>query len=96
MEEQPNQLLTIKLDGKVVAEATLVIYDAASAWLAFQESFAMLSSVIVGEFFNTMRVACHEDLKAERGPQGIMIDLNMGPKPTIYVPESNGHGLRTV
>lgn len=74
--EQP--LLRVVLDGEIVAEANLVIHDPARAWEAFQEAFPTLAEGVVGELFNTMRVACHPALLAERGPQGIHINLLSG------------------
>lgn len=70
-----TNFLKIVLDGEVVAEAVLRIYDPQAAWLTFQEGFAEISPHLVGEVFNTVRVATHPDLQAVLGEQGIVIDL---------------------
>ena len=85
-----NPLLTIRLDGQVVAEATLVVHDGPGAWKAFQAAFANVAPFMVGEIFNTMRVACDPELRAEMGPQGMTIDLNTVATPQIVIP-TNGH-----
>ena len=68
-------LLSIKLNGEVVAEATLIVHDAGKAWYAFLEAFPEANHLIAGEVLNTMRIACHDDLWEKQGAQGIVIDL---------------------
>ena len=80
MEGDETPLLRISLDGEVGAEAILHIYDGRRAWTAFQEAFANLAPYVVGELFNTVRIACHGELQAERGSQGIIIDLESGSR----------------
>ena len=75
MEEPENPLLRIMFNGDLVAEANLVVYDGLAAWTAFVEAFANISPSIVGELFNTVRVACHPETRELMGPQGITIAL---------------------
>ncbi len=67
-------LLKVKLDGELVAEATLQVYNSPAAWLAFQKAFDWLAPMVVfNELTNTVRLACEGDPTA--GEQGITIDL---------------------
>lgn len=72
MTEAP--LIQVKLDGELVAEATLRVYDNSAAWLAFQRAFEWLAPMVVyNELTNTVRLACKG--AATAGEQGITIDL---------------------
>ncbi len=89
MEQVDAPLLKIVLDGEVVAEAVLSVYDADKAWFAFCQGFQGIAPELVGEVFNTVQVATHESMRNVVGPQGIVIDLWTKPKPQLYVPEGN-------
>ena len=86
-----TNLLKISMDGEVVAEALLTVYDADATWRAFQDAFANLAPLLVGEIFNTVRVACDTDLSKQLGPQGITIDLRTSAVPQLVIPSPNGH-----
>ena len=91
-EQEPWPLLTILVDGKVVAEAPLHVYDGGAAWTAFQDVFPQLAPLLVGEFFDSMRYACNPALvKAPNAPRGMRVELHTQAKPQLYVP--NGSGL---
>ena len=69
-------LLRISLDGEVVAQSMLEIFDGPAAWRAFCKGFEWVAPMVVyNELMNTMRVACDPGLLAEQGPQGIAIEL---------------------
>ncbi len=69
-------LLRITVNGEDVAVANLCISNGPLAWRAFLDSFANLAPVLVGEVFNTMRIACDPELHERLGPQGVVIDLD--------------------
>lgn len=94
MEQVDAPLLKIVLDGQVVAEAVLRVYDCEKAWFAFCQGFQGLSAELVGEVFNTVHVATHESMRQTVGDQGIVIDLWTKPKPQIFVPEMAGNDYR--
>jgi hypothetical protein len=75
--EEGTPLLKIIIGGELVAEATLHIYNGPVAWQGFQDGFQYLAGEVVGELFNTMRIACNPSLRLKHGPQGITIDLQM-------------------
>ena len=78
--EARGVVLRLTLDDRVVAEAPLYIYDAAAAWEVFQSAFAVIAPAVVGDLYNTVRVACHEDLLQSMGPQGIIVNLQSPPE----------------
>ena len=85
MAEAENPLLRILLNGKLVAEANIIVHDGPVAWEGFLEAFPNIAPVVVGELFNAVRVACDPVLRQRMGPQGITIDLKKGPQ--IAIPE---------
>ena len=69
-------LLKIILDGEVVAEAPLYVYDKEAAWRAFQEGFASLVPHIIGELYDTVRLSCDQSqLYRHEVQTGLTIDL---------------------
>ena len=87
-------LLRVRLDGEIVAEATLTVYDAEKTWLAFVSGFPQIAHLVTGEFFNTVRIACDEQLKGITQETGITIDLRTRAVPEIIVPDFKSNGLR--
>ena len=80
------ELLKVILDGEVVAEADLRVYDTAKAWGAFQEGLAVITPLqIAWELFNTMRAACDGELGGEHG---IVLDLQSKPPELVIVREA--------
>lgn len=74
MEERGN-LLTLRRNGEIVAEAKLFVYDDAKALRTLLEGYQEIASLVSFELLNTVTVACHPDLSEAMGPQGIVIDL---------------------
>ncbi len=68
-------LLKVMVNGEVVAEAPLHVYDAPLAWEAFQDAYSQMAHLIAGEMFQSMRAACNPRLRDLLGTQGIIIDI---------------------
>ncbi len=86
-----SSFLKLTVDGKVVAEAPLYIYDHALAWQAFMDAFSSMQPLVVGEWFNTMRIACHQNMLDVLGPQ-TAFEINLSTTPVKEVVGSfNGH-----
>lgn len=79
------QLLRIRLDGVLVAEADVTVYDEAKAWFAFEEALPYTVAQFTAELINVMRVATGR--KAPSESEGFTIDLTTESKPTIYGPQ---------
>ena len=89
--DNPEQgfLLQIIDEGRVVAEAPLVIHDVERAWALFSEGFGMMNHIIAGSVYNTVRVACNAETLAQVGPQ-TAIKLEQATPSKIVVPKLNG------
>ena len=72
---EPVPLLRVKLAGKVVAEADLVVHDQSAAWTAFLHSYPAIAHLIAGEMFGTMHIACNDELRARTKETGIVLEL---------------------
>ncbi len=70
-----DSLLKVKVNGKLVAEAPLHIYDGAVAWEAFQNAYPDFAHLVAGEVYQAMRVACNPRLRGLLGEQGVVIEL---------------------
>ena len=70
-----SQLLKVVVNGVLVAEAPLTIYDAPLAWEAFQNAYSNIAHLCAGEMYQAMRVACNPRLESLLGDQGIVIEL---------------------
>ena len=64
-----NYLLRVELDGECVMEAPLIIHDAAKAWSAFIVAYPELMHLTPADIFKTVRIATHDTLLAQVGPQ---------------------------
>ena len=84
-------LMRLRDKGELLAECRIIIHDQAKAWPVFQAVFGAMAANIVGEFFETMRIACDQALIDGAKTTGFTIDLNPLPKPQIIVPQNNGH-----
>lgn len=84
MNETP--LLVIRVDGEVVAEAQLAVYDEAKAWDAFCNAFAQIPAVAVGEIFNAVRVGCSPELREMGVTTGLVIEMSTSARPQLVVP----------
>lgn len=69
MAEQRGYLLLIRDGSRIVAEAPLIIHDEEAAWKLFSEGFGMMAHIVVGSFYNAVRVACDGEELAKVGPQ---------------------------
>lgn len=74
MDERGN-ILTIKRNGVVVAEAQLFIHDDTLALRTLLEGWPQIASEVGFEILNAVTVACNPELYDLMGPQGITIDL---------------------
>ena len=94
MADDDIRLLRIYADGKLLAEAPLIIYDQEETWKVFLSTFALMSKEIVSELFESFRIACNDELKAALGKDsGIKVNIQTRPAQTLYVPSQNGQGL---
>ena len=89
MDEPKGLLLQLIADGKVVAEAPLIVHDQEAAWKLFSEGFGMMAHVVVGSLYNTMRVACDPAELAKAGPQ-TAIKMEEKTPSRLVVPKLNG------
>ena len=74
MDERGN-ILTLKRNGVVVAEAQLFIHDDTLALRTLLESWPQIASEVGFEILNAVTVACTPALYEQMGPQGIFVDL---------------------
>ena len=85
-------LLKVSLDGEVVAEAQLKVYDQTAAWHVFIQCFPAIAHLVAGELFGTMTAACDDEVLARTPQTGLILELSTRPKPQIVLPNmANGH-----
>jgi hypothetical protein len=87
-QEPQGYLLQIRDGGRVVAEAPLIVHDPEAAWRLFEEGFGMMAHMVVGSLYNTVRVACDEDLLGKAGPQ---VALKLEAPSALVTPQANGN-----
>lgn len=75
---EPVSLFRVALDGKVVAEAELKVYDQEAAWATFIQCYPAVAHLIAGELFATMHAACDDDLRARTEDTGITLEIEGG------------------
>lgn len=85
---EPVSLLKITLDGNIVAEAELRVYDQAGAWKTFVNCFPAFAHLITGEVFATMHVACDDELRAKTPQTGLLLEMDTKLRPHIVVPQN--------
>ena len=61
--------LKVELDGELVMEAPLIVHDAGKAWSAFLVAFPEIMHLTPADIFKTVRIATHETLSSQVGPQ---------------------------
>lgn len=83
------QLMKITLDGEVVAELPLLIYDGAKAYEAFTASFSEIAQHVIGEIYQCVRIGCRPELKKQFG-EYVALDINIssGIRPQLIVPNN--------
>ncbi len=85
--DTPVQLMKVTLDGEVVAELPLLIHDAAKTWEAFTASYSEIAQHMLGELFQSVRIACREDLQRQFGEYvGLNVDISTGIRPQLIIP----------
>ncbi len=87
----PVPLLRVHLDGELVAEADLTVYDQSGAWNTFVQCYPSIAHLIAGELFGTMHAACNDEIRAKTEATGLTLDLWTKPRPNIFVPQNGTH-----
>lgn len=80
-----RNILRIVVDGNVVAEATLSVYDQGKAWSAFVASFPSFANTIIGDFFEAVRVGCMSEVP-EGTETGLTLNVDTRPRPQLVMP----------
>lgn len=85
--EVPVHLMRVTMDGELVAEVPIIIYNPAKAMEAFSASFSELVPHAIGELFQAMRIACDPELQAQFGHYtGLEVNIAKKGTPQLVIP----------
>lgn len=92
-EDIPVYVFRFTRNGKVLAEAEITIADEdkEEVWRLFQDNFGGIAGAMVGNFHQTMRIACGQVAVAAGIKDVVGMQVVEQTTPMIVVPQSNGH-----